>query len=93
MYKFEGKLQSKNSTVIIITLIVSERRIFLITLFSVITFWDNFLFPHGTVTHVCGCPCLYAYPLSCFVNIGLEHIEAAITTLHTLFLISTFYQT
>ena len=38
MYKFEGKLQSKNSTVIIITLIVSERRIFLITLFSVITY-------------------------------------------------------
>jgi len=24
---------------------------------------------------------------------GLEHIEAAITTLHTLFLISTLYQT
>jgi len=43
-----------------------------------LAFWDN---------------CNYAYLLSCFVNIGLEHIEAAITTLHIVFLISTFYQT
>ena len=46
------------------------------------------------LSHMCvGVHAYYAYLLSCFVNIGLEHIEAAITTLHTLFLISTFYQT
>ena len=25
-----------------------------------LAFWDNFPFPHGTATHVCGYPCLYA---------------------------------